>query len=52
MLSKFLYNHYKNMDVTTIEIDGKIIELAERYFEVKQDNRFHLLKYDALKYVF
>lgn len=40
------------MDITTIEIDGKIIELAEKYFEVKQDDRFRVLNYDGLKYIF
>jgi spermidine synthase len=40
------------MDVTTIEIDGKVIELAEEYFEIKQEDRFHVHKNDALKFVY
>lgn len=52
VLSKYLYDHWKGMDIKTIEIDAKIIKLAERYFEIRQDQRFRVIQYDALKYIF
>jgi spermidine synthase len=40
------------MDITVVEIDGRIIELAEQYFELRQDDRFRVVQSDALKFIF
>jgi len=34
-----------------VEIDPIMLEIAEQYFELKQDNRFHVVIDDGLAFV-
>lgn len=37
--------------ITAVEIDPIMLEVAEQYFELKQDNRFHVVIDDGLHFI-
>lgn len=39
------------MRLTAVEIDPIMLEVAEQYFELKQDNRFHVVIDDGLPFL-
>lgn len=39
------------MRLTAVEIDPIMLEVAEQYFELKQDNRFHVVIDDGLSFL-
>lgn len=47
-LKHFLYSQTR---ITAVEIDPIMLEVAEQYFELKQDKRFHVVIDDGLAFV-
>lgn len=37
--------------ITAVEIDPIMLEVAEQYFELKQDDRFHVVIDDGLNFI-
>ncbi|XP_055919548.1 eEF1A lysine and N-terminal methyltransferase homolog [Eupeodes corollae] len=50
-LCTFIRAALKNVRVTAVEIDPIMLEVAEQYFELKQDNRLHVVIDDGLAFV-
>uniref|UniRef100_A0A0N4ZSM3 Methyltransferase n=1 Tax=Parastrongyloides trichosuri TaxID=131310 RepID=A0A0N4ZSM3_PARTI len=49
-LSMFLHSHFKNLNITVAEIDGSMIEIAKRYFNVSENNKnYRILREDGEK---
>lgn len=51
IIANFLANSVKEMDITIVEIDKKIIEIAREYFEVVESENLRQINDDALKFV-
>ncbi|ALC40309.1 CG2614 [Drosophila busckii] len=50
-LCSFLHAAMPQVRVTAVEIDPIMLEVAEQYFELKQDKRFHVVIDDGLAFV-
>ncbi|XP_017120953.1 eEF1A lysine and N-terminal methyltransferase homolog [Drosophila elegans] len=50
-LCSFLHAALPNTRITAVEIDPIMLEVAEQYFELKQDKRFHVVIDDGLAFV-
>ncbi|EDW13508.1 eEF1A lysine and N-terminal methyltransferase homolog [Drosophila mojavensis] len=50
-LCSFLHAAYPQTRITAVEIDPIMLEVAEQYFELKQDNRLHVVIDDGLAFV-
>ncbi|KAH8279631.1 hypothetical protein KR018_011141 [Drosophila ironensis] len=50
-LCSFLHAALPHARVTAVEIDPIMLEVAEQYFELKQDKRFHVVIDDGLAFV-
>ncbi|CAD7000074.1 unnamed protein product [Ceratitis capitata] len=50
-LCSFLHAAVPNVRLTAVEIDPIMLEVAEQYFELKQDNRFHVVIDDGLAFL-
>ncbi|XP_017469332.1 PREDICTED: methyltransferase-like protein 13 [Rhagoletis zephyria] len=50
-LCSFLHAAVPNVRLTAVEIDPIMLEVAEQYFELKQDNRFHVVIDDGLSFL-
>lgn len=50
-LCSFLHSALPQTRITAVEIDPIMLEIAEQYFELKQDNRFHVVIDDGLAFV-
>ncbi|KAH8326825.1 hypothetical protein KR074_001468 [Drosophila pseudoananassae] len=50
-LCSFLHAALPHARITAVEIDPIMLEVAEQYFELKQDKRFHVVIDDGLAFV-
>ncbi|XP_034668300.1 eEF1A lysine and N-terminal methyltransferase homolog [Drosophila subobscura] len=50
-LCSFLHGALPHSRITAVEIDPIMLEVAEQYFELKQDKRFHVVIDDGLAFV-
>ncbi|XP_011210039.2 eEF1A lysine and N-terminal methyltransferase homolog [Bactrocera dorsalis] len=50
-LCSFLHAAVPSVRLTAVEIDPIMLEVAEQYFELKQDNRFHVVIDDGLSFL-
>ncbi|XP_017032960.1 eEF1A lysine and N-terminal methyltransferase homolog [Drosophila kikkawai] len=50
-LCSFLHAALPHTRITAVEIDPIMLEVAEQYFELKQDKRFHVVIDDGLAFV-
>lgn len=46
-----MYPDFSHARITAVEIDPIMLEVAEQYFELKQDKRFHVVIDDGLAFV-
>jgi spermidine synthase len=45
--SWYLHRHLPNVTVTSIELDPTVVELAKKYFGIKEDPNFHVVNRDG-----
>ena len=50
-ISKFLYQHFANTKITSIEISKNIVEAAKTHFNIDKDPRFKIINDNAISYV-
>ncbi|KAM7351156.1 eEF1A lysine and N-terminal methyltransferase homolog [Cochliomyia hominivorax] len=50
-LCSFLHEALPNIRITAVEIDPIMLEVAEQYFDLKQDNRLHVVIDDGLAFL-
>ncbi|KAH8400549.1 hypothetical protein KR222_006179 [Zaprionus bogoriensis] len=50
-LCSFLHAALPSTRITAVEIDPIMLEVAEQYFELKQDSRFHVVIDDGLHFI-
>ena len=51
VIPNFLVSRIQESDITVVEIDKKVNELAKQFFEVNESDRYRLVCEDALKFV-
>ena len=50
-LCTFMHTAIKKIGIVAVEIDPIMVEVAEQFFELKQDDRFHIVIDDGLDYL-
>lgn len=50
-ISKFLYLHFANTKITSIEISKAVVEAAKTHFNIDKDPRFKIIVDNAISYV-
>lgn len=50
-LCTFMHELLKRTRITAVEIDPIMLEVAEQFFELKQDNRFHVVIDDGVEFL-
>lgn len=50
-LSKRMWRDYPDMQVDSVEIDPVVVDVAERYFDLPQDERLHVFTEDGRRHV-
>lgn len=46
-ISRFFHHHYSDINITTVEIRQKVIDVARRFFKVPESKSFKILNYPA-----
>lgn len=49
--STFLKEHFSGVVVDAVEIDSEVLEVGERFFEFRQDDRLHIINQDAIQHI-
>ncbi|VDK83358.1 unnamed protein product [Onchocerca ochengi] len=51
ILNSFLYNAFSNINITAIELEQKMYEIAKKYFGLIEDKHQRIIVGDGLKYL-
>ncbi|KHJ77588.1 hypothetical protein OESDEN_22792 [Oesophagostomum dentatum] len=50
-MNSFLHHNFPQMNITAVEIEPKMAEIAKKWFDLKLDRRHHLHIGDAMEFV-
>ncbi|KAJ1373071.1 hypothetical protein KIN20_035402 [Parelaphostrongylus tenuis] len=50
-LNSYLYHHFPKMDLTIVELDPMIVQIARKWFDLDEDHRQRVIIDDGLKYM-
>lgn len=51
VLPSFLFKHFENLQIITIDLNSELIDICKRFFGVPNDSRLEITIQDALEYV-
>ncbi|CAJ0600278.1 unnamed protein product [Cylicocyclus nassatus] len=50
-VNSYLHHHFPKMDITVVELDPQIAMISRKWFDLKLDQRQHLIVGDAMDYI-
>ncbi|CAJ0600280.1 unnamed protein product [Cylicocyclus nassatus] len=49
-ISTYLHHNFPQMDITSIEVDPQMLEIAKKWFNLEQDEKHHVFITDGVEY--